>query len=140
MKIAAVTDNGKTISAHFGRARYYVVVTVEDDVIVAQEMRPKAGHHDFAHEQGEGSEHEHGPGREHSRGHGWGVHAQSRHARMFSAITDCQVLLARGMGAGAYYGLQEAGIRPIVTTMADVHEAVSAYVEGHLQDHPEKLH
>ena len=30
MKIAAVTDDGKTISAHFGRARYYVVVTVED--------------------------------------------------------------------------------------------------------------
>ena len=29
MKIAAITDDGTTISQHFGRAPYYVVVTVE---------------------------------------------------------------------------------------------------------------
>jgi hypothetical protein len=33
------------------------------------------------------------------RGHGFGASAQDRHARMVGAIADCQVLLARGMGA-----------------------------------------
>ena len=34
MKIAAVSDDGTTISQHFGRAPFYVVVTVEDGRIV----------------------------------------------------------------------------------------------------------
>jgi predicted Fe-Mo cluster-binding NifX family protein len=34
MKIAAITDDGKTISQHFGRAPYYLVVTVENGQIV----------------------------------------------------------------------------------------------------------
>jgi predicted Fe-Mo cluster-binding NifX family protein len=44
MKIAAVSDDGTTISAHFGRAPFYVVVTVEDGRIVARETRDKMGH------------------------------------------------------------------------------------------------
>ena len=30
MKIAFITDDEKTISQHFGRAPYYLVITVED--------------------------------------------------------------------------------------------------------------
>ena len=146
MKIAAVTDDGKTISAHFGRARYYVVVTIEDGKVTEREMRAKAGHHDFAHGEHEagGGSHERQHGREHShehdQEHGWDAGAQSRHQVMFAAITDCQVLLARGMGQGAYYGLMGAGIRPIVTTVNDINEAVEAFVGGSLEDHPERLH
>ena len=36
--------------------------------------------------------------------------AQSRHASMAAAIADCQVLLARGMGAGAYESMRQANI------------------------------
>lgn len=152
MKIAAVTDDGTTISAHFGRARYYAVVTVEDGHITDREMRPKTGHHDFAHgehgEDGHGHEHshehnhEHNPehSHEHGQGHGWDAGAQRRHQAMFAAITDCDVLLARGMGQGAYYGLHDAGIRAVVTMVRSIDEAVQAYVEGRLDDHPEKLH
>ena len=39
MKVAAITDDGKNISLHFGRAQYYLVVTVEDGVIVDRELR-----------------------------------------------------------------------------------------------------
>jgi predicted Fe-Mo cluster-binding NifX family protein len=152
MKIAAVTDDGKTISAHFGRARAYVVVTVEDGKATERELRSKAGHHDFVHEPHEHGEHghehahehehehEHEHGHEHGRGHGWGAEAEGRHARMFAAIADCDVLLARGMGQGAYAGLQQAGIRPVVTTVRDIDAAVQAYLDGSLEDHPEKLH
>ena len=46
-KIATVTDDGKTISPHFGRATKYAVLTIEDDRIIARELRDKAGHHNF---------------------------------------------------------------------------------------------
>jgi predicted Fe-Mo cluster-binding NifX family protein len=45
VKIAAVTDDGETISQHFGRARYYKVYVVDDGTITGREMRDKAGHH-----------------------------------------------------------------------------------------------
>ena len=47
MKIAAITDDGKTISQHFGRAPYYVVVTVEEGKIANFELRDKLGHARF---------------------------------------------------------------------------------------------
>ena len=140
MKIAVVTDDGKTISAHFGRANYYWVATIKDGDIIDQEMRSKTGHHDFVDTQqegtGHGDEHTHG----HGQGHGRGADARNRHDRMFATIADCSVVLARGMGAGAYEGLQEAGIRPIVTTAKEIDGAVRAYIEGRLENHPEKLH
>ncbi|RME39883.1 MAG: dinitrogenase iron-molybdenum cofactor biosynthesis protein, partial [Thermoflexia bacterium] len=56
MKIAAVSDDGVTISPHFGRAPFYVVVTVEEGRIVGREVREKMGHAHFA------GEHHHGYG------------------------------------------------------------------------------
>jgi predicted Fe-Mo cluster-binding NifX family protein len=135
MKIAAITDDGTTISAHFGRARYYKVYTVEDGKIIEHETRDKAGHHDFAHEE----DHEH-EGRHDPRGHGFGAGAAQRHASMIAAITDCEALLVRGMGQGAYIALQEAGIKPVVTEIAPIEEAVRAYLDGTIVDHTEKLH
>jgi predicted Fe-Mo cluster-binding NifX family protein len=139
MKIAVVTDDGNTISAHFGRARHYLVATIEEGEIRAREMRSKANHHDFidgAHGGTDHGEHEHS----HGEGHGRGAGARNRHTSMFATIADCSVVLARGMGAGAYEGLQEAGIRPIVTTVHEIESALRSYMEGQLEDHPEKLH
>jgi predicted Fe-Mo cluster-binding NifX family protein len=59
---------------------------------------------------------------------------------MFENISDCQVLLARGMGQGAYLGLQEMGIRPILTEIADIDIAVQAVMDDSIEDHPERLH
>jgi len=39
MKIAAVTNNGKTIGRHFGRALHYVVVTVEEGRVVYENTK-----------------------------------------------------------------------------------------------------
>lgn len=134
MKIAAVSDDGVTISQHFGRAPFYVVVTVEEGRIIGREVREKMGHAHFA---GEHHEHHHSAG---PHGHGFDPAAQSRHARMIATIADCDVLLARGMGAGAYESLRQAGIRPILTDVARIDDAVQAYLEGRLEDHPERLH
>jgi predicted Fe-Mo cluster-binding NifX family protein len=134
-RIAIVTDDQQSVSPHFGRATLYVVVTVEEDRIVDREVRPKAGHHDF---QGEGG-HRH-EGQDDARGHGFGRRSAERHRQMFANIADCQMLIARGMGQGAYQGLQQMGIRPVLTDIGSIDEAVQAALDGTIVDHTERLH
>lgn len=134
MKIAAVTDDGQVISAHFGRAMNYAVMTVENGRIVASELRSKLGHREFQHES---HDHEH---HHDARGRGFGQHSEDKHRRMFATITDCDIVLARGMGRGAYIGMQQMGIRPILTDIEDVETAVWAVVNNEIVDHSEKLH
>lgn len=140
-KIAAVTDDGNTISAHFGRATKYVVLIVEEDAITSRELRDKANHHDF-HPEGPGHQaiDVQPSGHKHEPGHGHGKHSAEKHRRMFEAIPDCQILLARGMGQGAYRGLEQMGIRPILTDIKEIDAAAQAVIDGSIQDHPERLH
>lgn len=132
MKIAAITDDGKTISMHFGRARHYLVCTIENGQVTQRELRDKMGHHDFAgHHDHDNSD---------PRGHGFGAGPAKRHASMVAAITDCEALLVRGMGQGAYLALEGANIRPVVTDIEDIDQAVRAYIDGDIVDHTERLH
>ena len=135
MKIAAVSDDGFTISQHFGRAQYYIVVTVENGEIISHETRSKLGHGQFAGENRDEHQKIEDP-----RGHGYDPAAQNRHARMATAIADCDVLLTRGMGAGAYESMKQAGIRPVVTSIVNIDEAVKAVISGEITDHTEMLH
>jgi predicted Fe-Mo cluster-binding NifX family protein len=133
MKIAAITENGSTISQHFGRAPKYLVLTIEDGSIVGRELRDKLGHSQFHDEQGH--DHHGDQGR-----HGYGPVAEDRHARMSEAIADCEVILCGGMGRGAYESMKQRNIRPVVTDIRDIEEAALAYAAGRLVDHVEKLH
>ncbi len=131
MKIAVITDDGTTVSQHFGRAPYYAVFTVEEGKIVDRETRQKMGHSQFSGE----------PHTEpHGQPHGFDPAAQNRHNRMADAISDCQVLLCRGMGTGAYESMKTLGIRPIVTDIASIEEAIATYLNGDIIDHIERLH
>jgi predicted Fe-Mo cluster-binding NifX family protein len=134
MKIAVITEDGQTISQHFGRAPYYLVFTVEDKEIVSKELRDKVGHQQFAQEPHE-HESENDP-----RGHGFGAPSDAKHARMIEAIRDCEAVIVRGMGRGAYLAMEQANIRPFVSELADAEEAVKAYIGGTLEDHTDRLH
>ncbi len=136
MKIAIVTDDGITISQHFGRASKYAVYTVEDSIILERELRDKIGHRQFAQEEVE-QEHQH---QGDARGHGYGSHAEDKHQRMFANIQDCEIVIACGMGRGAYQGMLQAGLKPIVTDIADIETAVKSVMDGSIVDHPEVLH
>lgn len=133
MKIAAITEDGRTISLHFGRAPQYLVLTVEDGRIVQRELRDKLSH---AHLKGE----DHGRHVEDGSPHGFGAVADNRHGRMAEAISDCEVILCRGMGRGAYENMKSRNIRPVVTDIVEIEDAVTAYVNGQIIDHVEKLH
>ena len=132
MRIAVITDDGQTISQHFGRAAHYLVATVEDGKIVQRELRDKLGHNHFAAEgdghEGEGQAHGHGPA------------ADSRHGRMAQAIEDCEAVLCGGMGSGAYQSMLSRGIRPVVTDLTSIDEAVIAYAQGTIVDRTDLLH
>jgi predicted Fe-Mo cluster-binding NifX family protein len=132
MKIAAVSEDSITISHHFGRAPFYIVAALENSSIVSTEKRDKMSHAQFGEEA-------HAAG-EDPCGNGFDPAAHSCHASMAAAIADCQVLLARGMGAGAYASMRQVGIQPVVTEIASIDEAVRAYLAGTLIDHIENLH
>ena len=131
MKIAAITEDGTNISQHFGRAPLYLVTTVEDGNIVNKETRNKTGHHTFAAHHAELA-----PGEK----HGYDAGSQVRHASMMEGIADCQVLIAGGMGWGAYEGLKSRNIHPIVTDIETIDETVKLYLKGNLENQMERLH
>lgn len=59
---------------------------------------------------------------------------------MAESIADCEALLCRGMGMGAYENMKSRNIKPVVIDIANIDEAVMAYVNGQIVDHVEKLH
>jgi len=135
MKIAAATEDGVTLSQHFGRAPWYMVLMVENGKVAGKEKREKAGHHTFA------AQAEHGP-HEGSAGapHGFDAGAGVRHGAMIANILDCQVVLTGGMGWGAFENLKQKGIHAIVTDVQNIDEAVKLYLEGKLPNLMERLH
>jgi len=131
MKIAVISEDEKTISQHFGMAPLYVVVTAGDGKVVSKETRPKAGHHNLG-----GHHEEHAPGER----HGFDTAAQQIHTTMASNIIDCQVLIAGGMGMGAYDSLKSYNIEPVITDIKNIDEAVNLYLAGKLPNLMERLH
>lgn len=132
LKVATITEDGNTISQHFGRAPYYLVATIEDGQIVNREIRNKLGHSHFVN-LGHAEEQ---PGQP----HGLDAASHDKHLQMAETIADCEAVLCRGMGRGAYESMKIRGIRPVVTDIAIIDEAVMAYVAGTIEDQVERLH
>jgi len=131
MKIAVITEDGNTISQHFGRAPFYKVFTIDEKIITGSEMRDKLGHNQFS---GDANEEHHGDS------HGLDSASHNKHTMMANTISDCQVIICGGMGMGAYDSMRRMQIQPIVTDLQNIEEAVQAYIDGKLVDHTEKLH
>ena len=126
MKIAIVSDDHQTISAHFGRAQFYEVFTIDAGKVTARETLVRFNSQIVAVGGGHEPEGEH--------------HHHHDHNAMMTPISDCQVLLAGGMGTGAHLSLKEHGIKPIITDIHEIQAAVDAYLAGTLVDHAERLH
>jgi predicted Fe-Mo cluster-binding NifX family protein len=148
MKIAIVSNDGRSINAHFGRARSFVVATVEEGKVTQREMRNKDQCAHGHHKHGDGHDHTHGQDGETLSGGQVGVGGasiptaapQDPHQQAVAAIADCDAVLSRGMGQGMFRNLRRANIRPVLTTIVDVDEALAAFLEGRLQEHPDLVH
>ena len=131
MKIAIITDDGKSISQHFGRATHYMVLTIEEGKIINRELREKMGHNQFS---GESHEEHHG------ESHGMDEAHHDRHAQMAGSISDCEAVICGGMGMGAYQSMLRLNIKPVVTDLQDIETIAQSYIAGNMVDHTEKLH
>ena len=119
MRIAVVSDDGKTVSKHFGRASMYVVLTVENEEIVSRETRPKAGHRTFS---------------------GGGVGPRAKHDAMVGTVSDCDALIAGGMGSGAVAAFRSENIDPVLTDVVAIDEASLRLASDDLPNLVELLH
>ncbi len=134
IKVAIISDDQRTISKHFGRAGHYVVLTIVNGQVMNRETRDKLRHSDFAGHE-EHTEHE-----EHTQGHGFGSSAEHRHDQMLQSISDCQVLIAGGMGTGAYQSIRAKDIQPILTDVRLIDDAIRLLIDNRLKDHHELIH
>ncbi len=117
MKIAFASDNGTTISRHFGRAGQYVVVTIEEGREASREIRDRSDSRWQPQDA---------PGQD-----------TSLHDATLAMIADCQIVVCGSMGAGMDQLLRGAGITPIRTRVPAIETAVERYLAGRLHDNIE---
>lgn len=132
MKIAVVSDDKSSISQHFGRAKYYVIYQTKNSKILNREIRTKLVHHNNDGQPGFSAEHE--------CDHGYGKGAHIRHWGMIEIISDCQAMIAGGMGWGAYESLKKRDIDTVITDVKDMDKAVELYITGKLPNLMQRLH
>ncbi len=118
LRIAAVTEDGERLSAHFGMALLYRVFTIQDNTIIAEETRSKPSHTHHAHDH---------------------TSPQHEHVDMFAPIRDCQVLLAGGMGEPAYQKALASGLQ-VILTEGPIQKALQAWLKGELQTDLRRIH
>lgn len=119
MKVAVASEDGVSISHHFGRSRAFLVFEVEDKKIVGRSVRDNTF---TAHARGECQD-----------GHESQPHEHHGHGPIVAALRDCDVILCYGMGWRAAEDLKQNGIQAFVLQGEMSPEAaVSAYLAGEL--------
>lgn len=113
MKIAVVTDNGKTVGERFGKASMFLVLHVEKGQITRREPRRKLGRSPAA-----------------GKPRGSGSATRDQFVAMAEAIADCEVLICGGAETEACKILADLGVKHITTGIKEIDQAVKAYVEG----------
>ena len=118
MKIAIASDDGLSLSSHFGRCRSFLVYDVDGGQVTGPEVRTN-GFTAFA--KGECDHQE-------SQSHG-----HHSHADIVGALRDCGVVICGGMGWRAAEEFQARGIQPLVVKFpGPAAEAITAYLAGTL--------
>jgi predicted Fe-Mo cluster-binding NifX family protein len=118
-KIAFPTDDGETISRHFGQATHFTVLTLSDGRLGAPEVRDKASHRHGDHAATGGTH----PGQQ-----------------MVEMVSDCQVVISGGMGSPMLARLEAAGLKVYLTGEESIAAAAQAFLGGTLQDDRRLVH
>jgi len=132
MRIAFVTDDGITITQHFGRAGKYLVVEIKDGKELSRDLRDKLGHTHFRQAE-----------KQHNRIEGQAHNSSadhSKHVQMMGAIEDCDVVVCGGMGIGAFQSITSLGKEVFMTNTSDINNALKAYLAGELQNMSDLVH
>lgn len=125
MKIAIASDDGKNISAHFGRTKGFQIYSVNDSKIENSEYLENTF---TGHARGDHNEHSHNE-------HGGQHHG---HGKILEALSDCEVVISNGMGQRIYNDLMTAGKKVFITDETTTGEAVEKYLKQELPNDPGK--
>jgi len=118
MRIGVPTNDGVSISEHFGRSAGFLIYEIENGRIRAVETRANAVHHS------------HPSGTCDHASTGSGSH---NHAAILAVLNDCDSVICAGMGARAAEALQQGGVSVIVSgAPGRAGDAVAAYLRGDL--------
>lgn len=114
MRIAIPSDNGKNLAAHTGRAQGFVIFDIGNGQAAEVEYRTNTftGHAQGLH------------GRHHQSGH------HHSHDSLLGALSDCQVMLAHGMGPRLVNDLASRGIKVEFCRESEALSAAVNYAQG----------
>ena len=116
MKIAFSSQDGTTISAHFGSAPIYKVFEIENQKIISSEDRQNSSNDDSSHQ-------------EHAHNH-----------NKFDLLKDCQVVIAGGMGENAFQRLSKMGISVFLVDNKNIDKTLELFLTGNLIHNPKRVH
>ena len=119
MRIAIASDDGVQIAAHTGRCRGFVIFDVTGQTAARVEVRTNGF---TAHARGECQGDQPHPG---SAGH-------QAHGPLVSALSDCRVLITRGLGQRLVVDLAAQGIEAFVCAIDGVDDAADLFARGQL--------
>ena len=123
MKIAVPTNDGASISEHFGRSAAFLIFETENGQIKSRDLRKN------------GQEHSHeGACDQHSADH-----QPHSHSGILAALDGCEMVICAGMGQGAANALRDWGMQVIVTSAGSAEAAVSAHLAGKLTPQKENF-
>lgn len=126
MKIAIPTDDGFSIAPHFGRTRAFRIVEIDDNKrVLSEEIRSNTF---TGHAKGDHEEHQH----DHNANH-----QQHSHTSILSALGDCQVVIANGMGRRLFNDLQAAEIQTVMTDEVNITNVLIAFMNNTLESKEE---
>ena len=118
MRIAIPTNDGTSVSDHFGRSAAFLIFDIENGQITNRETRTNGARHQHA----EGTCQQHPAG-----------NPSHSHAGILAALSGCETVICTGMGHRAAEALKAAGIKPVVVASAGPAEAaVLAFLAGEL--------
>ena len=115
MRIAVASDDGKTISHHFGRALGFQIFEIKNDRITNQVYRKNIGKSN-------------------------GECGSCNHDVIIYNIKDCDVLISYGMGRRIYDDLTKNNIQVVVSDEETVDAAVKRFIKKELENRLDKLH
>ena len=117
MRVAVASQDGESISDHFGRSACFIIFDAEDGKVLRKELRTNT-YTSHVRENCDGG------------GHGDQPHS---HATLVQALQDCQAAICYGMGWRAAEELTQNGIQPvIVDSQCSPEDAVALFVQGKL--------
>lgn len=114
MRIAIPSDNGTNLAAHTGKAQGFIIFDIDDGEAELVEYRTNR-----------------------FTGHALGLHGQTQaagqhhsHDSLLGALSDCQIMLAHGMGPRLVNDLASRGIQVVFCRESEAVAAAANYAQG----------